>query len=190
MLERFFYSTLLGGIVLWIWSAFSWTALPFREHSFSEFQEPHVVASTLRDQTRGAGMYVLTDETVTADASPAAGKMPFAFVVFDPTGMGNMAGPMLKGFLVDVVAAGLITVIVAMAACRSYRRRVILVTLVCLVSGLLSDVPDAVWWHFSRHYTILDMVDRVVSGVLMGMVIARFTAPTAAREGQPSAQSA
>lgn len=184
MLQRFLSAALLGGVALFVWNAVSWVALPLHNSSLKSFQDEDTVATVLKEHSSNKhGMYVFPSEAgEAASQKKMAEGSPFALVIYHPGGI-SMGKEMLTAFAIDILAAGLITIIVAMAGCRSYRRRVIMVTMICFAAGLLCNASNWIWWHFTTGFTVLELLDRLVGGVLMGMAIAKFTQP--ARETAP-----
>ncbi len=103
---------LAGGLVLFVWGIVYWMALPWHEGVFGQFQDEDAVASVLTQNAPQPGIYVYPggqDE----EAMEKRARGPFAFVVFRPAGMASMVRPLLTQLGIQVLAAFLISLLLA-----------------------------------------------------------------------------
>lgn len=180
MLQRFVSASVLGGFVLMLWGMFSWMALPFHKTTLNSFTDEDTVGTILKEHAqKGDGVYLYPYEKGREESTKKqeAGA-PYAFIVYRKNGNPSMAGPVFQGLLYNILISGLITTLVLATGCRSYRRRIIIVATITVIAGLMCNVSNMLWWQFPSSFTILELVDRLVSGILLGMVIAKFTQPT------------
>ena len=163
---------LAGGLVLFVWGIVYWMALPWHEGVFGQFQDEDAVASVLTQNAPQPGIYVFPggqDE----EAMEKRARGPFAFVVFRPAGMASMVRPLLTQLGIQVLAAFLISLLLARIGDTSYWGRVGFVVLLLLTAGVLCHLPNWNWWHFSTGYILTAFVDLLAGGFLAALVLAR-----------------
>jgi hypothetical protein len=164
---------LAGGLVLFVWGIVYWMALPWHEGVFGQFRDEDAVASVLTQNAPQPGIYVYPggqDE----EAMEKRARGPFAFVVFRPAGMASMVRPLLTQLGIQVLAAFLISLLLARVGDTSYWGRVGFVVLLLLTAGVLCHLPNWNWWHFSTGYILTVFVDLLAGGFLAALVMARI----------------
>ena len=163
---------LAGGAVLFVWGMLFWMILPFHQGAFEKFSDEDAVASILAQNAPRSGIYVYPggqDE----EAMEKMAKGPFAFVAFHSGGMTSMVRPLLTQLGIQILAAFLISLLLARAGVASYWGRVGFVILLLLTAGILCDLPDWNWLHFSTEYILTAFVDLLGGGFLAALVLAR-----------------
>jgi hypothetical protein len=164
---------LAGGLVLFVWGIVYWMALPWHEGVFRQFQDEDAVASVLTQNAPQPGIYVYPggqDE----EAMEKRARGPFAFVVFRPAGMASMVRPLMTQLGIQILAAFLISLLLARVGDTSYWGRVGFVVLLLLTAGVLCHLPNWNWWHFSTGYILTVFVDLLAGGFLAALVMARI----------------
>jgi hypothetical protein len=98
---------------------------------------------------------------------------PWVFAVVDDRGFTGMTRPMVIGFLLQVVAALLVTWIVLKTQGLTYWGKVGFVAVLALTAGVVSHMSYWNWMGFGTSYTLVMMADLLVGGTLAGMVIGK-----------------
>lgn len=166
--------SVIGGLILFAWAAFSWMVLPFHEQVLTAFQNEGSIRDAVAANAPASGIYVFPY----GDSEAAQKQMlqgPIVFASIRREGIGGMGTMMLVSLLVQMVCAKIATLMLLPAAYRlSYSRRVVFFTLAGLLIGLAGHVPSMVWWSFAPAYVALEIVDLVIAWSLAGLAIARF----------------
>jgi hypothetical protein len=165
----------LGGIVLFIWSAISWMALPFHNQNLKSFSNEILVESALKaslDKDQG-GIYILPNPHKNEAAKKETGL--FAFVAVSPQGWGNMGLRMLIAFLFNVLGAAVVTGLLLKTGGMKYWGRVGFTVLFALAAGVVCRLPEWNWWGFSAGFVLMEFMDLLVGWFLAGLVIAKVT---------------
>lgn len=164
---RILISSLVAGAVLFIWSSLSWMVLPWHNNTFKGFSNEEIVSSALLAGSEKPGVYLLPKPMPQT-------KGPFALVVWNREGSGDMGHKMLMAFVEDVLAALLAAWLLALAGMRSFVKRLLFVAGLGLFAGLATRVPDYIWWGFSSEFTIVGVADLVIAWSLAGLVLAKM----------------
>jgi hypothetical protein len=178
---------LLGGLIVFFWETISWTALPFHEKSFKEFQDRVSVQNVLMSNAPEKGLYLLSYENLENQGLTAEQKQekmkqqyeqmekgPFALLVMNPEGTGAMPAAILFSLLLQITGALLVTWLLMKANIASYGGRLAFVTVFGVTAGLLGHMPDWIWWKFPCDYVGLKIADMAVDWFLAGLVLAKI----------------
>ena len=171
---------ILGGIVLFIWGGISWVMIPWHAKTFNDFTNEAQVTQVITSSARTSGIYTLPGmshykNTPEKDHFNTEMKGPLVFAAIHLENSPTMKIALLKEFIIDLLAAVLVTWLVIQAKGSSYLRRVIFVTLFGLAAGVASYLPLWNWFSFSRIFTSVAMADLVIGWFLAGLVIALVT---------------
>lgn len=179
---------ILSGIVVFVWGAISWMALPLHEATLLKFKDEAAVTAAVGANAAARGVYLLPNaHGDAAGLSPeqqqarqaAAMKQwesgPTALVVVRLGGSTSMAPYLVIGLATAIIAGLLIAWLVSKTSGLSYWGKVGFVVVTALVAGLLTNVPEWNWWSFSTGYTAVALLDHMVGWFLGGLVIAKFS---------------
>lgn len=162
----------LGGIVVFIWSALSWMVIPWHAATMTPFKNDKAVIDVIKANAEKSGVYF-------SPSDPASmGVEPLIYAAVRRENMTSMAKPMVIGVLIDILCAGLVTWLLLQTSGKSYFGRVGFVAMVALAIGLFERLSDLNWWGFPPAYTAVLIADLVIGWFLAGLVIAKFAAPT------------
>ena len=165
---------LLGGILLFIWGSLSWTVLPWHKATMNRFSDEAAATAALQANAPRSGIYVYPPPD-TPEAKAQAG--PTVFLAFCTHGSGSMAQPLILNFLLQVIAAGLVTALLLKTRGLSYWGRVGFVTLAAFTAGVVCLFPNWIWFRFATDYTLVMLADLTLSGFLLGLVLAKWASP-------------
>jgi hypothetical protein len=160
-------STILGGSIVFLWGAFSWTILPWHGRVLHGFEHDVDVVRMLDFGAPQSGMYVYPP---TAPMELNAG-LSMAFVSYSKGGMrpGSYAWALCLQFL----GAFILSWFLSKTSGLSYRQKVLSASVFGLAVGILGSGPYWIWWHFATDYTLVSISDAIISWTLAGLAIGR-----------------
>lgn len=171
---------LLGGIVMFVWSAFSHMVLPLGEMGFSSLPNEDSIVTVLKQGVSQSGMYFFPGMDMSRkmtkeeeDAWTAKYKAgPVGMLIYQPTGEEPMAARyMIVELLSDIVAALFAAWIVGRLV-GAYFARVIATAIFGLLAWLSLSVSYWNWYKFPGAYILGEGIDQVVGWFVAGIVIA------------------
>jgi hypothetical protein len=187
MANRLVLSTLLGGIVLFVWSAIAWMVIPWPGDPLRSFTNEEAVLQTITANAPRSGNYVLpnepkrapgmTDEQYKATKQAAMDRMtrgPMIFTAVRLEPMGSMTKLMVIQFLTHLVLALIASFLLMQTTRRSYGRRVIFVAVCGVLIFLGGKMDEWIWWSFSNSYLLMEFGAIVIGWILAALVIAKF----------------
>jgi len=172
MAKKLVLGTVLGGLVLFVWSAISWMVLPWHNATIHPLTDGDAVAKVVAANAPESGVYgypVQTDPD--AEAKMQAG--PFLFIAYKTGGMSSMATPLLEHFLTLLVVAFLATWLVGKAAGLTYWGRVKFITIMGFTAGVFCILPNWTWMGFDCSYVMAEMADTTIGAFLSALAIAK-----------------
>ena len=172
---------LIGGIVLFLWSAISWTIFPWQKAQMGSFADEKEVQSTIMDNVKGSGLYVLPNlnayankSNEMADAKARMSTGPFVVAAVSVEGRNpNMAGSLLASLIVKIVAACLVTWLLLQVPNRNYNQSVKFVTVAGVAIALLAALPNAIWFGFPGPFVMGSIFEMIVGWFFAGLAIAK-----------------
>lgn len=190
MAKSLVLGAVLGGLVVFIWSAISWMVLPWHNATLRTFTNQDQVASVLWEHVDVGGMYLLPNRprdygSMTAEQKREADAAmeehmksgTYMFGVVRRPAPISMARSMIYGLLFDILGALLICMLVLKTGGMTYGGRVMFIVTAALAVAVIGVVPNWVWWHFSTGYTLVLVLDIAIGWLLAGLVIAKVVAP-------------
>lgn len=182
----------LGGVVVFVWSAVSWMLLPWHESSMRSFTDEAAVAQVIMDNAPSGGMFMIPgmppgyasmsqaqkDSCAAAMAQMKAAG-PYLYGVVWRGVKEDMGRQMGIGLLFDILAALLVTMLVMRTGGMSWGGRVMFIVTAALAVCLIGLAPNWIWWHHPSGDVIVSMADVLIAWTLAGMVIAKVAAPRA-----------
>jgi len=193
MTKQLVLGTVLGGIVLFVWSAIAWMIIPWPGDPFQKFTDEAAVSQAITANAPRSGNYFLpnepkrtpgmTDEQFKA-ASDAAmeqaarGPMIFAAVRLGPM---SMTRPLIIQFFTQLVLALLACCLLMRTCGLPYSKRVLFVATIGLIIFIGGHVEEWNWFSFSNAYLLMEFGAIVIGWILAALVMAKFV------KGQPSA---
>ncbi len=172
---------IIGAIIAFAWSFVSWVVLPWHNATMNAFTNDQMVSSTILQNAPKDGVYVsphyCTEGECTQAEREAMGKAPFIFVQINRKGMDpSMAWPYVFSFLTQFVGAALICALLRVTT-LGYGGRLVFVTTIGLIVGVLGYVPDWSWFGSGFEFTLVMVADLIVTWFLAGLVLAAYVKP-------------
>lgn len=189
-MSRILVGGVLGGIVVFLWGAFSHMVLPLGEAGFATLPDEPKVAAVLRAQVHERAIYILpgmpTDPDRT-DAQKAADEArwtdayrqgPSGILVIDPIGKEPFAPRAFAIELItDILGATIAALLLTMAGLPSYLLRLLFVTMLGAFASVAIDLSYWNWYGFPDAYTVAAYFDQVLNWFFGGLVLARIVRP-------------
>ncbi len=187
MARRLVLGSILGGIVLFVWSAIAWMVIPWPGDPLRTFTNEDAVAQAITANAPRSGNYLLpnepkrtpgmTDEQYKAAGQAAMDKMShgpmiFAAVRLEP--MGSTTKPLIIQFLTQLVLALIATLLLLQTRALSYAGRVAFVTAIGVLIFVGGHLEQWNWFSFSNAYTAKEFGAVVIGWLLASFVIAAF----------------
>jgi hypothetical protein len=172
MQKQIAIGAIVGGVILFVWSAISWMALPWHMMTMTPFKDDHAVAQAIVANTDRSGVYFLPSSDQNLMASG-----PLVYAAIRREGMTSIVPNLIKALAIDVVSAALVMWMLLQLSDRSFMGRVAFIVVLALVIGVAARLTDANWWGFPAGYTAVSIVELVIGWFLAGLAMARFAAP-------------
>lgn len=177
-MKRIVLAALLGGLIVFVWSAIAHVATPLGMLGLSDLPNEATVLPVLRDNIKTSGMYFfpgrMTDEKAWA-AKLEQG--PSGMLIYTAGGVPMMDPRQLISELVtDIVAAWIAATIVALIA-APYGKRVLAIALMGVFGWVSLLLSYWIWYHFPTAYVLGELVTEVVGWALAGLAIAKLVPP-------------
>lgn len=187
-MRRLIIGGILGGIIVFAWGYVSWMFLPWHKPTISKFQNETLVREAVLASSTGAGLYILPNACAIDPAlSPEEQKAfreqahqqyekgPFIMAIVRPEGVGSMTVQLIRGFVIQLLGAFLITGLLLWANLENYISRVSFVTLLAIAAGVVTYLPDWNWWGTPELFTLVGFADLVIGWFLAGLVLGKVT---------------
>ena len=184
MTKQLMLGTILGAIVLFVWSALAWMLIPWPGDPLRSFTNEDAVLQAIKQNAPRSGTYLvpnmakrtpgMTDQQWNAAMQAAQEKMGssafvFASVRLEPfTSMGK---PLALQFLTQFLVALLGTFLLLHTGGLSYRGRVVFLTTVGLIIFVGGHLDEWNWWSFSNAYILMQMGVIVIGWFLASLVM-------------------
>jgi len=187
MTKQLALGSILGSIVLFVWSAVGWMFIPWPGDPLRSFTNDDAVLQAITANAPRSGNYLLpneikrtpgmTDEQYKAAEQAAMEKMSrgpliFASVRLEP--MGSMGKYLVIQFLTQFILALLASFLLMQTSALSYAGRVVFVAVIGVIIFVGGHVDEWNWWSFSNAYMVMQLGVIVIGWVLASLVIAAF----------------
>jgi hypothetical protein len=187
MTKQLALGSVLGAVVLFVWSFIAWTFIPWPGEPLRSFTNDDAVATVIKANAPRSGNYLMpnevkrtlgmTDEQFKAAQQAAMenisrGPVIFAAVRLEP--FGSMTKPLVIKFITLIVVALLASFLLAQTSGLSYATRVLFLTIVGLIIFGGSSLDEWNWWGFSNAYTAMQFGVQAIGWFLAGLVMSIF----------------
>jgi hypothetical protein len=174
--------SLLAGVVLFFWGAFSHMVLPLGKMGVRQLSQEEPMLEAVRGSVHEPGFYFFPGKDMSRPASESeesawlekVKRGPVGVLVVQPSG-GEAISPRQLGtqLATDLVSA-ILAALLLTRVLAGYWGRVLFVTVLGLFSFLVISVPYWNWYGFPTEFTVAEGIDQVVGWLLAGLVLARF----------------
>lgn len=161
---------IIGGIIVWIWYAISWMALPWHQTTIQRFVDEEAVARVVKENAKVSGVYLIPTEYA---ETKEKGPMVFSSVYL--SGMpSSMANAIVVSMVKDIVVACLVAWMLLQAVQLRYAGRICFVVVFALAAGISSQVALWNWWKFDQNFVLVGIADLVIGWFFASLVMARI----------------
>ena len=186
MIKNLALGTVLGAIVLFVWSAITWMFIPWPGEPMRSFTNEQAIVDAIKANAPQSGNYLLpnevkktpgmTDEQYNAAIKAAGDRMNTGPMVFAAIRLGpvSMVKAMVVGFITDLVAVFLGCVLLLQTDRLTYKGRVAFVAGLGLLIFAAAHLNDWNWWGFSAAYTLVQLGGVFIGWLLAGLLMAKF----------------
>jgi hypothetical protein len=168
---RFFSTTFLGALVLFLWGGLTLAVIPWHSAVLLGVRDEAAVMKTLQEQAVNTGVY-----SVPIAHKAYTATTPFATVIYRPGGMGMSAGAVMGvSFATYWLAAMIAVFLLPKREELTYGRKVVFFLGLGAFTSLIAHVSNWTWLGYSTSYTLMAIFDQMVGWLLAGLVMARLT---------------
>jgi hypothetical protein len=193
--KQLLLGTVLGAIVLFIWSALSWMVIPWPGEPLRSFTNAEELAQAIKANTPRSGNYLLPNEVkrtpgmteeqyqkAMQDANNRMMQGPIVFAAVRLEPFGSMSRPLILKFLTDLVIAFLATLLLLKTTGLPYPGRVVFLTIIGVIIFVGANIDEWNWFSFSTAYTLMQAGVTIIGWFLAALVMSLVvkTRPVAA----------
>lgn len=179
--------SVLGAVVLFMWSAIAWMLIPWPGEPLRSYTNEEAMAQAFTANAPRSGNYILpnlpkrtpgmTDQQFAALEKSMAdrwgrGPIIFAAVRLEPFGSFGVA--LVKQFLTQFVLALLATLLLLQTSGLARGARIAFVAAFGLIIFVGGHVDEWTWWSFSNAYMLMQFGAIVMGWLLASLVISTF----------------
>jgi len=169
----------VGGLIIYIWYAISWMALPWHKTTIHQFKVDAAISQAIEANAPTSGIYLLPampeKEKTRADANNEAKHEPMVFAAVSLEGMpATMTRTLMISLITHIVAAFLVAWLLLQTAQLSYIGRLSFILVFALAAGIVTNVPLWNWFKFDSQYILVNFGDLLISWFLAGLVMAKI----------------
>ncbi len=188
-MKRIILAAVVGGLIVFCWSALSHMALGLGEAGLRSLPEDEALLGAMSRSIPEDGLYYFpglemsrelsAEETAAWEARYRSG--PTGLLLYHRVG-GELFSPgLFITELLSTLLAAVVASLVASVASVSYARRVALVSLLGAFAWLSISVSYWNWYGFPSAFIAAEGVDQVIGWLLGGLVIAKLAPASSAR---------
>ncbi|MFC2173258.1 hypothetical protein ACFLU6_11595 [Acidobacteriota bacterium] len=187
MAKKLILSTILGALVLFIWSFISHVAIPWYPMTMGNFSNEDAVGFVISKSTVSSGIYVypgmehrpgMTKEeskTAMERQMEKSKKGPVVFAAVNTKGITSWTPHLAVSFAINLITALLVSLLLLKAGFATYWSRVFCSVLIGFITFVVVHLQYWNWYSFNNGFTFVSGLDTVVGFFLMGLLVARFT---------------
>lgn len=179
---RMILAAILGGIALFVWGAVAHMALHLGDAQIRDVPAAQAeLRAALRASIHEHGIYGVPDHHAFMRGEPGAEERftaeskegPYALMVVKPDGMPLMSPMQLVRELATSILLALIAtfLIVVAGGLSGPVARIVFCMLLALFGLFQTEVRFWNWYLFPNDFTVIQFVDKLVGGAILGIVI-------------------
>ena len=193
MIKQLLLGTVLGAIVLFLWSALAWMLIPWPGDPLRSFTNEDAVLQAIKQNAPRSGTYLvpnmprrtpgMTDQQYAAAEKAMAdrwGRGPIVFAAVRLEPFGSFGAALVIQFLTQLVLAVIATLLLLQTIGLSRAGRIAFVAAIGVIIFVGGHVDEWTWWSFSNAYMLMQFGAIVIGWVLAALVISTFVRGRAA----------
>ena len=163
-------AAVVAGLVMFFWGFVSWTVLSWHSTDVHNFTDEQAVMEVMNDNAPASGVYFLPS----SEADMAPGKPSAMANVMKNGYEGGMTKMMVQGVVASILMAYLAIMLLGKTNLNGTVEKVGFITLAGLLIGLSSSFMYWNWFGFPTGYSVVNLIDTVITWALAGGVIAKL----------------
>jgi len=180
-MKQLLIGSLIGGIILFIWSWLAWTLVPIHIGTIQNIDNEEAVITAMSINMDKKGVYVFPampeshDQAAVEEFNQKYQQGPVGMIFYDPQGGDPMPpSQIILGIIIDIIAAFLAGWFLSRstAAAANYLGRVIYIGMLGVFVTLLSHIVNWDWMNYPLDYTTAWSLDTIIGWILAGLGIA------------------
>lgn len=176
-MKRNILSIIFGTFILFSWNAISWMVLPFHSNTLNNIPESAFDSKMLQENLPEDGVYHYPSDQGLKEFEHKLKEGPRITLMVYNKGDTEFFNP--KTFVLNLVF-NLLTAMVLLSIVRQFKNKslnniVWKTILIGLLIGLVSDLPQMNWYMFPINYTFVNIMDHLVSFLLLGFLFGLYT---------------
>jgi hypothetical protein len=183
MIQKIMKCGLIGGFILFVWGAVSWTVLPWQKAQINSFADEKEVQSAISNNITGSGLYLLPNLNRYANKSDqlsaAKDRMsegPFATVVVMANGRSpSMVGNAICTLIVKIISACLVTwLLLKTTNPLEFTKSVKFILVVGILIALSATLPYVIWFGYPGSFAMASLIEIVFGWFFASLAIAKI----------------
>jgi hypothetical protein len=187
-MKRIILAAILGGLVVFIWSAIAHIATPLGTAGLSIMENEGPVVDALRANVPKSGMYFFPGMDMKKEPTPEWKEKykrgPVGLIVMDTHGGDEMSPKQLGAELLTNIVGAYIAAILAAMMVGSMMKRTFAIALLAIFASVSLSFSYWIWYSFPPMFVLGELVTELIGWFLAGLLIAKLVPPAA-----PSAPS-
>lgn len=174
-MKKWLIGSLVGAVLLFVWQFLTWSVLPIHQANYGYSANEAAIIKTLSENLTEEGQIMIpgvkpgTSNEAAQEVCKANEGKPWAIIQYHPSQkMMNMAAPMIRGFLIDVVIVLLLIYLFSNMASASFGGIFISTLMVGFISWCWFPYTGHNWFQTPMSMVRADLLDIVVGWGLLG----------------------
>ena len=170
-MSKLIKASLLAGFLVHLWVTASWMALPFHKATVNSFNDDtQIQLALLKGISSGKpGVYALPAMHQGKSSGPSA------FIALTPAGQTFSWKKVAFDLGNNILTAFLIGILLMLSGITGFKDKVKFSAITGLVVVSMSTLPSVNWWGVALDYAAVETLDLLVSSLIFGLVLAKFT---------------
>jgi hypothetical protein len=187
MTKQLVLGSVIGAVILFLWSFIAWTFIPWPGEPLRSFTNEDAVVATIKANAPRSGNYLMPNEVrrrsgmtedqyqkAMQDATNRMMRGPIVFTAVRLEPFGSFPKALVIKFVTFLVAALLASFLLLQTSGLSYAKRVLFLTLPAALIFLGTNADEWNWWGFSNAYTAMQLAILLIGWFMAGLVMALF----------------
>jgi len=182
-MKRKLISVFLGGLMLFMWNAISWMALPFHGDSLQNIPDSAINSKVLQEQLPADGVYHfpgmpggVNNKSLSEIEEQLASGPRITLMVYK-SGSSELFNPntFLINLIFNLISVAILIMLLNRLAEKSFKNILTSLLMIGLLIGLMSDLPQMNWYMFPLSYTLVNVFDHIIALGLLSLLFSYYT---------------
>lgn len=182
-MKRKIITLVLGTLILFIWNAVSWMALPFHSNALHTIPDSAIESETLKSVLQTDGIYHYpgfpegeSTESLEAIEQKLNEGPRITFMAYK-AGSTELFDPknFILNLLFNFLTVLLLLFLIEKQTDKTVKQVLISTLAIGLLIGFASDFPQMNWFMFPLEYTLPNVLDYLIAFTLIGLLFGMYT---------------